>query len=63
MVFFAMACIGWFNGSSPATGASRAFFGAVIAYITISMAGRAVGNIIIDAMVENKISKMAKDNQ
>ncbi len=64
LIFFVMACVGMANGYSPATCASRAFFGAVIAYLVVSVAARAVMNIIINAMVESKLKKSAqKDNQ
>jgi len=64
LIFFVMACVGMVKGYSPATCASRAFFGAAIAYLVVSAAARAVMNIIIDAILESKLKKSAqKDNQ
>lgn len=52
--FFAMAIIGSLKGHSPATCCFRAVGGAVIAYVTISIAGRWVLAIVIDAIVSSK---------
>ena len=59
-----MAVVGWFYGLNPSTCASRALAGAVITYIVVSWAGRIVFNIIIESIVDSKLSKLnRKDKQ
>lgn len=64
LIFFSMAVVGWFYGLNPSTCASRALAGAVITYIVVSWAGRIVFNIIIESIVDSKLSKLnRKDKQ
>lgn len=64
LVFFTMAVVGWFCGLNPSKCASRAIAGAVITYIIVSWAGKIVVNIIIESIVDSKLSKLnRKDKQ
>jgi hypothetical protein len=64
LLFFIMAIAGWFCGLNPSTCASRAFAGAILTYIVVSWAGKIIVNIIIQSIVDSKLSKLnRKDNQ
>lgn len=54
--FFLMAVIGSVKGLTPATCCYRAIAGALISYAVISLAGRAVLAIIINAAVSSKLN-------
>ena len=64
LIFFIMAVVGWLYGLNPSTCASRAIAGAIITYIVVSWAGKIVFNIIIESIVDSKLSKInQKDKQ
>lgn len=54
--FFVMAVVGAIKGRSPATCCWRAVCGAVIAYLVVALAGRAVLAIVVEAMVSSRMS-------
>ena len=63
-LFFIMALIGWFFDNDPSVCAKRALLGAVVIYIVVSFAGKITANIIINAIVDSKLSKLnRKDNK
>jgi hypothetical protein len=62
MFFFILSFVGWFCGLSPATCCSRGFLGAIIIYITVTIAGRSVMAIIIRSIIEGRALKTRKDN-
>ena len=61
LIFFVMAFVGWFAGLSPAACCQRALTGAVIAYVIVSLAAKAVIAIVINAIVKSKVDKMIKE--
>jgi hypothetical protein len=61
--FFVMAAVGIFSGLTPATGCWRAFSGAVIFYIAVTIAARSALSIVISSMVESKMNNEIEDNQ
>lgn len=60
ILFFFLAIVGWLTGASPATCCSRAFGGAVIIYLVIRLAAKAVNAIILNQIVNYKVNKMAE---
>ena len=64
VLFFTMALIGWLFDNDPSVCAKRALLGAVVIYIVVSYAGKIVTNIIINAIVDSKLSRLnRKDNK
>jgi len=64
IIFFGMAIIGYFTGSSPAVCCERALVGAIITYLVISISAKAVARIIINAIVEKRVDRMMeKENR
>ena len=63
VTFFVMAVIGMFSGLTPATCCWRAFSGAVLSYIAITIASKSVLSIIINSMVKSKMNQETEDNQ
>ena len=55
ITFFLMACLGCLCGLTPATACTRAILGAVVAYLTSSLAARAIVTIIINAITESAV--------
>lgn len=60
MIFFIMSLTGWFCGQSPATCCNRAFVGAIVTYVAVSIAAKAVTKVIMDAIIESKVAKLEK---
>jgi hypothetical protein len=56
--FFAMALVGWCSGRSPSCCALRAGVGAVALYVMVSLAGRMVVSIIVDAVIRGRAARM-----
>ena len=48
--FFVLAAVGIFSGLTPATGCWRAFSGAILFYIAITIAGKSMLSIVIGSM-------------
>ncbi len=63
VTFFVMAVIGMFSGLTPATCCWRAFSGAVVFYIIVTIAGKSVLSIIISSIVDSKMNKGIEDEQ
>ena len=63
LAFFVMAAIGIFSGLTPATCCWRAFSGAVLFYIAVTITARSVLSIIIGSMIESKMNKELGDDQ
>jgi hypothetical protein len=57
MIFFIMSLTGWFCGQSPATCCNRAILGAIVTYIAVSIAAKAIAKVIMDAMIESKMNQ------
>ncbi len=57
MIFFIMSLTGWFCGQSPATCCNRAILGAIVTYIAVSIAAKAVAKVIMDAIIESKMTQ------
>jgi hypothetical protein len=61
IIFFAMALVGYFAGSSPAVCCQRALAGAIITYLVISISAKAIASIIINTIVENKVDHILEN--
>ena len=57
VLFFVMAVVGYISNQSVAVSSYRAFIGAVITYLLISIAGKVVIRIVVDAMIDDKVNK------
>jgi len=55
--FFGISLIGWLSGLSPFTCCKRALAGAALAYITATLAVKAINAILINAMITNQMNK------
>ncbi len=55
--FFGLSLIGWVSGLSPFTCCKRALAGAVLAYIAVALAVKAINAILIDAMIKRHMNK------
>jgi len=60
MIFFVMSLVGFSCGLSPATCASRALTGAIITYIAVLCAGKIILRIIINAIIDSKLTQTPK---
>lgn len=58
--FFAVGIIGSFGGLSPFTCCKRALLGAIVAYLTVGAAVKAVNAILIQAMIASQVDQMRK---
>ena len=63
LTFFVMAGIGILSGLTPATCCWRAFSGAVLFYIAVTIAGKSIISIIISSMVDSKTIGNGEDEQ
>lgn len=61
--FFVMAVVGILSGLTPATCCWRAFSGAVLFYIAVTIAGKSVLSIVIGSMIKSKMKKELGDDQ
>lgn len=55
--FFGLSFVSWLSGLSPFTCCRRAVAGAAIAYIAVSIAVRAINNVLTNAMIASKINQ------
>ena len=55
--FFGLSLIGWVSGLSPFTCCKRALAGAVLAFIAVTLAVKAINAILIDAMIKRHMNK------
>ncbi len=55
--FFGLSIIGWISGLSPFTCCKRALVGAVLAYIAVAWAVKAINAILISAMITNQMNR------
>ena len=56
MSFFAIAIIGWIGKLSSVTCCKRAIIAAIIAYVVVSIAVKAINAILINAMVNKQLT-------
>jgi hypothetical protein len=59
--FFVLSFISWISGLSPFVCCKRALIGAAIAYITVSLAVKAINAILTNAMITSQMNHSAKD--
>jgi len=55
--FFVLSFIGWICGLSPFVCCKRALIGALLAYISGSMAVNAINAILVNAMISNQMNR------
>ncbi len=55
--FFGISFIAWLSGLSPFTCCKRALTGALLSYLAVVLAVKAVNAIIISAMVEKQMER------
>lgn len=55
--FFVLSFIGWIYGLSPFVCCKRALIGAVLAYISSSLAVNAINAILVNAMISNQMNQ------
>ena len=55
--FFGISLIGWVSGLSPFTCCKRALAGAALAYITATLAVKAINAVLMNAMITNQMNK------
>jgi len=55
--FFGLSLIGCVSGLSPFTCCKRALAGAVLAFIAVTLAVKAINAILIDAMIKRHMNK------
>jgi hypothetical protein len=55
--FFVMSLVGWISGLMPSVCCRRALIGAVLAYIAVSWAVRAINSILVNAMLANQMEE------
>lgn len=60
--FFAIAVIGWISGLSPLTCCKRAMTAAIVVYIAVFLAVKAMNSIFINAMVKNQMIQQKGKN-
>jgi hypothetical protein len=60
--FFGLSLIGWISGLSPFTCCKRALVGAVLAYIAVAWAVKAINAILINAMITNQMNRQKEKN-
>ena len=60
--FFGLSLIGWISGLSPFTCCKRALVGAVLAYIAVAWAVKAINAILISAMITNQMNRQKEKN-
>ncbi len=58
--FFGVAVIGWVSKLPPFTCCKRALIGAVLAYVAVALAVKAINSILINAMIANKMNQQRK---
>jgi hypothetical protein len=57
--FFVMSLIGWGRGLAPFVCCKRALIGAVLVYVGVSFAVRAINTILLNAMIGNRTDQQA----
>ena len=55
--FFVIAAIGWISGFSTYTCCTRALTAAIIAYVVITVAVKAINAILINAVINNWVGQ------
>jgi hypothetical protein len=55
--FFILSFISWISSLSPFTCCKRALFGAIITYITASLAIKAINAILTNAMITSRVNR------
>jgi hypothetical protein len=60
--FFGLSLIGWISGLSPFTCCKRALVGALLAYIAVAWAVKAINAILINAMITNQMNRQKEKN-
>ena len=60
--FFGLSLIGWISGLSPFTCCKRALVGALLAYIAVTWAVKAINAILISAMITNQMNRQKEKN-
>ncbi|MFZ2146820.1 MAG: hypothetical protein WAV28_06335 [Sedimentisphaerales bacterium] len=55
--FFGVGIIGWISGVSPFICCKRALAGALLAYIVVAWAVKAVNAILMSAMITNQMNQ------
>lgn len=53
-MYFLMSIVGMYTGVCSATDCKRAFIGAIITYVTVSIVGNIILSIIIDNLADKK---------
>jgi type III secretory pathway component EscU len=57
VTFFALSFVGLFNSLAPLTCCKRAFIGAVLAYIVISLVVKIINAVLISAIIDSHTNK------
>jgi hypothetical protein len=55
--FFALSFVGWASGLSPFVCCKRAMTGAILAYVAVLWAVKAINAVLIRAMISDQISQ------
>ncbi len=63
IAFFALSFVGLFNGLTPFICCKRAFIGAALAYIAISITVSVINAILIKAVIDSHVNKPKGDQR
>ena len=55
--FFGIAVIGWISDLSPFTCCKRALTAAIVAYVVVMLAVKAINTILINAMIKSQMNQ------
>ena len=58
MCFFAIGLVGWCSGLLPLTCCKRALAGAIVAYMVITLAVKAINAILTNAIIRSHMKKL-----
>ena len=62
-VLFVLAIVSWVYGCSPGVCVSRALMGAAAMYLIVSLAGRLVVHILLEAIVDSRMAKKKSEHR
>ncbi len=60
--FFGISLVGWVSGLSPFTCCKRALAGTALAYISVTLAVKAVNAILMNAMITKQMNRQKEKN-
>ncbi len=60
LAFFGIAIVGWSSGLAPFTCCKRALIAAVVSYLVVVCAVKAINTVVVNAMINNQVKEQER---